>query len=235
MLTREQARQAARRAVMADQPNAQPPSKALLDLRESLATLTNVMTQLASAHQLQGDQLNNALTLLVQRNGLPQPKETYPVLFTGRESENGAVVAPSMSTLRWRTTGSPTATRCVPSASTSGRLPGTGTDIRPRLEELTWDELKQKLLALYGLTTDQALQRAFNRSQKEHESVGSFADDIQRLLAQASSSGGAIADSVFFIIIIITWSANPKPEAIGHTRRASAATSAGPTVVCSLS
>jgi hypothetical protein len=27
-----------------------------------------------------------------------------------------------------------------------------------------------------------------------------------------------------YILVIITWSANPKPEAIGHTRRASAAT-----------
>ena len=32
--------------------------------------------------------------------------------------------------------------------------------------------------------------------------------------------------------IIIRWSANPKPEAIGHTSRASAATNAGPAVLC---
>ena len=32
--------------------------------------------------------------------------------------------------------------------------------------------------------------------------------------------------------IIITWSANPKPEATGHTSRASAATTAGLAKVC---
>ena len=42
--------------------------------------------------------------------------------------------------------------------------------------------------------------------------------------------GENLYHAAIIIIIIITWSANPKPEAIGHARRASAATSVKPTV-----
>ncbi|EIE18037.1 hypothetical protein COCSUDRAFT_45666 [Coccomyxa subellipsoidea C-169] len=87
---------------MPNEPNpygdaGQQPPEAPLDLRESLATLTNV------------------------RIGLPQPKETYPVLFTGKQAENGA------EWLIAQTAGSQTATRSVPSASILRRQLGTGT------------------------------------------------------------------------------------------------------------
>ncbi len=57
-----------------------------------------------------------------------------------------------------------------------------------------------------------------------------------RAAARRPRRGPVACATIFFtVIIIITRSANPKPEAIGHTRRASAAFSAGPTKVCSLS
>lgn len=132
-----------------------------------------------------------ALVQLLDRQLHPQAKETYPTNFTGtgKELETAAAWLSKYEYLcvenRWSADGQKI--RSLGKYLKDTAWDWYTTEVHPHTEQLSWENVRRKFLARYGLTRHQAVQRAVSLKQN-NLTVGAFADHLQRLMAQATSS-----------------------------------------------
>ena len=169
------------------------------DIRESIALLSQAVQQLIDDNlqsRERGALLDAVVTQLTELQLHPQEKETHPLQFTGKQNENAAEWISKFEFLaasnRWNSDDQKI--RSLGKYMKEAAWTWYSLSVLPVIDTITLADVKKLFMARYGLTEDQALQRAFNRSQKDHEGVGSFADDIQRLLKQAGSD---ISDLIY--------------------------------------